>query len=47
LRNEWRKIARLADLASWADFLNRLAVTPQLVEDALRSMRETIADDAN
>jgi len=43
LPSEWRKIARIADLAAWADFLNRPSVTRELVEDALRAMRETIA----
>jgi aminoglycoside phosphotransferase (APT) family kinase protein len=40
----WRKLARIADLGSWAEFLYRPEVDPILVEDALAALRATIAD---
>jgi hypothetical protein len=40
----WRKLARMADLGSWAEFLHRPEVDPILVEDALAALRATISD---
>lgn len=44
LPENWRRLARIADLTSWAEFLYRPDVDPVLVEDALASLRATIAD---
>jgi aminoglycoside phosphotransferase (APT) family kinase protein len=44
LPEQWRKLARIADLTSWADFLHRPLVDPVLVQDALAAIRQTIAD---
>jgi aminoglycoside phosphotransferase (APT) family kinase protein len=40
----WQKLARIADLGSWAEFLYRPEVDPALAEDALAALRATIAD---
>lgn len=44
LPENWRKLARIADLGSWAEFLYRPEVDPALVEDALAALRATISD---
>lgn len=44
LPENWRKLARIADLGSWAEFLYRPEVDPVLVEDALAALRSTIAN---
>lgn len=44
LPEQWQKLARIADLTSWADFLHRPLVDPVLVQDALATIRQTIAD---
>ena len=43
LPEHWRRLARIADLAAWADFLDRPVVDPALADDALAALRETIA----
>jgi aminoglycoside phosphotransferase (APT) family kinase protein len=44
LPTNWRKLARLSDLAAWADFLQRTEVDPVLVEDAIVAIKSTITD---
>jgi aminoglycoside phosphotransferase (APT) family kinase protein len=44
LPEQWRKLARISDLTSWAEFLHRPVVDPILVQDALAAIRATIAD---
>lgn len=41
----WRRVARIADLHAWADFLSRPDAAPGLVEDARRVVAETLRDD--
>jgi aminoglycoside phosphotransferase (APT) family kinase protein len=44
LPDNWRHLARTADLGSWADFLMRPQVDSATVEDALIALHATIAD---
>jgi aminoglycoside phosphotransferase (APT) family kinase protein len=41
---EWRRIAQVADLFAWADFLNRPEAGAALIEDAREVIRGIIAD---
>jgi aminoglycoside phosphotransferase (APT) family kinase protein len=43
LPDDWQQRARVADLLSWVDFLNRPKAGPVLIADAKRVIRETIA----
>lgn len=43
LPEHWRRLARTADLASWADFLSRPQVDAAIVEDALAALRATVS----
>ncbi|MEJ0028709.1 MAG: aminoglycoside phosphotransferase family protein [Rhizomicrobium sp.] len=43
LPGNWRRLAGVTDLIAWADMLQRPRVDPAVVEDALRSMRETVS----
>jgi aminoglycoside phosphotransferase (APT) family kinase protein len=43
LPEQWRKLARISDLTSWAEFLSRPVVDPVLAQDALKAIRDTIA----
>jgi len=42
LPSNWRRIARIADLTAWVDFLARAEVTETVIEDARRVIRQTI-----
>lgn len=41
---QWRRIAQVADLFSWADFLNRPEAGAALIEDARETIRGIVAD---
>jgi aminoglycoside phosphotransferase (APT) family kinase protein len=43
LPDDWRAVIRLADMGAWAEFLSRPQVSEALVEDARRTLRETIS----
>ena len=42
LPESWRRIARIADLYAWADFLSRANPDAALLEDARRIVRATV-----
>jgi aminoglycoside phosphotransferase (APT) family kinase protein len=42
LPEDWRDLARIADLTAWADFLNRPDATPELIADSKRMIREIV-----
>jgi aminoglycoside phosphotransferase (APT) family kinase protein len=43
LPQDWRDLARIADLTAWADFLNRPDATPALIADARRMIQAIVA----
>jgi aminoglycoside phosphotransferase (APT) family kinase protein len=43
LPDDWRELTRLADLGAWAEFMTRLDIGQQLIEDARTVFRQTIA----
>ena len=45
LPDDWQQRARVADLLSWVDFLNRPKAGPALIADAKRVIRETVTMD--
>ena len=44
LPDDWRHIARIADLYSWADFLKRPHANEALISDAKRAIRRTLSE---
>ena len=44
LPDDWRALTRLADMGAWAEFLSRPQISDALVEDARRTLRETIGN---
>jgi aminoglycoside phosphotransferase (APT) family kinase protein len=44
LPDDWRALARLADMAAWADFLSRPQASAVLIEDARSTLQETIGN---
>jgi aminoglycoside phosphotransferase (APT) family kinase protein len=40
LPNDWLELTRLADMAAWAEFLTRPEVSPQVIDDARKYLRE-------
>ena len=43
LPSEWRRIAQIADIFAWADFLNRPEVGAALIDDARETIRKIVA----
>lgn len=42
LPEDWRDLARIADLTAWADFLGRPDATPEVIADARRMIRSIV-----
>jgi aminoglycoside phosphotransferase (APT) family kinase protein len=40
LPDDWLELTRLADMAAWAEFLTRPKVSPQVIDDARKILRE-------